>query len=119
MLPASACRGVPNQMALHVFLQQASGIFEKLSNDVNTARSASLSIKHNERMNTIYEYVVLSRTGVMVKGDLHLPNGTGIDRGTIKAAHEGARMAFKFGRDWDPFNIQVALRIKSKSLRSS
>ena len=67
-------------------------------------------------MKTIYEYAVLSKTGVMVRGHLHLPNGTSIDQATIKAVHEGARVAFKSQREWDPFNVQVALRVESKPL---
>jgi len=62
-------------------------------------------------MTTIYEYAVLSKTGVMVKGQLSLPNGTSIYQATIKAVHEGARAAFKSQRD--PFNVKVALRIES------
>jgi len=64
-------------------------------------------------MTTIYEYAVLSKTGVMVKGQLSLPNGTSIYQATIKAVHEGARAAFKSQREWDPFNVKVALRIES------
>jgi hypothetical protein len=64
-------------------------------------------------MKTIYEYAVLSKT-IMVNGELSLPNGSSIHQATIKAVHEGARVAFKSQREWDPFNVQVALRIKSK-----
>ena len=66
-------------------------------------------------MKTIYEYAVLS-TAVMVKGELSLPNGSSIHQATIKAVHEGARVAFKSQREWDPFNVRVALRIKSTPL---
>jgi hypothetical protein len=67
-------------------------------------------------MKTIYEYAVLSKTGVIVKGELSLPSGTSIHQGTIRAVHEDARMAFKFGREWDPFNVRVAVRLKSTPL---
>jgi hypothetical protein len=67
------------------------------------------------RQAMIYQFAVHSKTGIIFTGTFELPTGTTIDKATTKAAHEGARLAYKMGFEWNPFEPQIAIRpIKPK-----
>jgi hypothetical protein len=63
-----------------------------------------------------YRFAVFSGTGLMFAGEVEALT---LDQATIKAAHEGARIAYGMQLDWDPFNLRIAIKPKRKQRRAT
>jgi len=63
-----------------------------------------------------YQFAVWSKSDLMFGGEVEAPT---IDQATIKAAHEGARLAYGMQLDWDPFNLRIAIKPKRRQRRAS
>lgn len=57
----------------------------------------------------IYEYAIRCASYTMV-GVLEVPSGTSIEDATRQAGLKGAQMACAIGLEWDPWNVQIAVK---------